>query len=200
MASLMFFGSVRLTRDGVDRKYACLTNQHDEPMSPLVLVPGCSDSRMRVDRKEMLLTVGTVSLDLMCDMNVSMECDSCQHRFLSSRRTQDDSVDKSLLQLDGRSFSHYYSLKAIDEVCRSLNEDRRRCHILNHTLGGRCYALQPLRQMDWELCLTVLAEEMDIKSVHKTCRRSFPSNHEHNTCRLPKSNFQIRITELTNGE
>ncbi|GJW57351.1 hypothetical protein Tco_0104082 [Tanacetum coccineum] len=43
MASLMFFGSVRLTKDGVDRKYACLTNQHDETMSPLVLVPMCSD-------------------------------------------------------------------------------------------------------------------------------------------------------------
>ncbi|GJU26128.1 hypothetical protein Tco_1164749 [Tanacetum coccineum] len=30
-------------KDGVDRKYACLTNQHDETMSPLVLVPMCSD-------------------------------------------------------------------------------------------------------------------------------------------------------------
>ncbi|GJZ54418.1 hypothetical protein Tco_0609303, partial [Tanacetum coccineum] len=31
-------------KDGVDRKYACLKNQHDEMMSTLVLVPGCSDS------------------------------------------------------------------------------------------------------------------------------------------------------------
>ncbi|GJZ00953.1 hypothetical protein Tco_0518914 [Tanacetum coccineum] len=38
MASLMFFGSVRLTKDGVDRKYACLTNQHDETMSPLCIM------------------------------------------------------------------------------------------------------------------------------------------------------------------
>ncbi|GJT78710.1 hypothetical protein Tco_1045435 [Tanacetum coccineum] len=36
MTSLMFFSLVRLTKDGVDRKYACLTNQHDETM--------CSDS------------------------------------------------------------------------------------------------------------------------------------------------------------
>ncbi|GJT31412.1 hypothetical protein Tco_0911687 [Tanacetum coccineum] len=58
MASLMFFDSVRLTdfqllvltddllsndvqKDVVDRMYACLTNQHNETMSPLVLVPVC---------------------------------------------------------------------------------------------------------------------------------------------------------------
>nr|GEW53921.1 Gag-Pol polyprotein [Tanacetum cinerariifolium] len=37
MASLMFFGSVRLTNGVIDRMYAYLTNQHDETMSPLGL-------------------------------------------------------------------------------------------------------------------------------------------------------------------
>ncbi|GJR49331.1 hypothetical protein Tco_0326941 [Tanacetum coccineum] len=38
-----FFDVLCVQKDGVDRKYACLTNQHDETMSPLVLVPMCSD-------------------------------------------------------------------------------------------------------------------------------------------------------------
>nr|GFA97934.1 zinc finger, CCHC-type [Tanacetum cinerariifolium] len=36
MASLMFFGSVRITEGIVDRMYAYLTNLHDETMAPLV--------------------------------------------------------------------------------------------------------------------------------------------------------------------
>nr|GFC14030.1 hypothetical protein [Tanacetum cinerariifolium]GFC15279.1 hypothetical protein [Tanacetum cinerariifolium] len=35
IASLMFLGSVRLTKDIVDRKCAYLTNQHDVMTSPL---------------------------------------------------------------------------------------------------------------------------------------------------------------------
>nr|GEY31753.1 integrase, catalytic region, zinc finger, CCHC-type, peptidase aspartic, catalytic [Tanacetum cinerariifolium] len=39
MASLMFFDSVQVTKGDVDRRYAYLTNQHDETMSPFGLVP-----------------------------------------------------------------------------------------------------------------------------------------------------------------
>nr|GEV81353.1 hypothetical protein [Tanacetum cinerariifolium] len=49
MASLMFFGSVRLTKGDVDRMYAYLTNQHDVTTSPSDLYRSTEDVDKLVD-------------------------------------------------------------------------------------------------------------------------------------------------------